>query len=98
MAFFISTFLLQVGPQEEQATDETYEQFEERVLNKRAAVMYRLCKSRMERSPSGDLYLSELTVRNNKKAVSLRVKFIFKKFENSPKKNQNLGSTLIFLI
>lgn len=72
-----------VGPQEEQATDETYEQFEERVLNKRAAVMYRLCKSRMERSPSGDLYLSELTVRNNKKAAAQKFYslLVLKKFK-----------------
>ncbi|KAL1465139.1 hypothetical protein WDU94_004729 [Cyamophila willieti] len=72
-----------VGPQEEQATDETYEQFEERVLNKRAAVMYRLVKSRMERTETGDLYLSDLTGRNSKKAVAQKFYslLVLKKFK-----------------
>ncbi|KAI5711485.1 hypothetical protein M8J75_000741 [Diaphorina citri] len=72
-----------VGPPEEQATDETYEQFEERVLNKRAAVMYRLVKSRMERTEGADLYLSDLTVRNNKKAVAQKFYslLVLKKFK-----------------
>jgi len=37
-----------VGPAEEQATDETYEQYEERVLNKRAVQMYHIVKSKLE--------------------------------------------------
>uniref|UniRef100_A0A8D8MCM6 Double-strand-break repair protein rad21 homolog n=1 Tax=Cacopsylla melanoneura TaxID=428564 RepID=A0A8D8MCM6_9HEMI len=72
-----------VGPQEEQATDETYEQFEERVLNKRAAVMYRLVKTRMDRTEAGDLYLSDLTHRNSKKAVAQKFYslLVLKKFK-----------------
>lgn len=70
-----------VGPQEEQATDETFEQFEERVLNKRAAHMYRLVKSRMERTDN--LHLSDLTYRNNKKQAAQKFysMLVLKKFK-----------------
>lgn len=54
---------------EEQATDETYEQFEERVLNKRAAHFYQLVKTKMQHTDK--LYLSDLTHRNNRKQVML---------------------------
>ncbi|KAL1123634.1 hypothetical protein AAG570_002710 [Ranatra chinensis] len=57
-----------VGPAEEQATDETFEQFEERVLNKRAAHMYNLVKSKMV--PDQELYFSVFTMRNNRKQVA----------------------------
>jgi cohesin complex subunit SCC1 len=47
--------------------DETYEQFEERVLNKRAGHMYHIVKSKLMRSDK--LYLSEMVHRNNRKQV-----------------------------
>ncbi|BES91784.1 Conserved region of Rad21 / Rec8 like protein [Nesidiocoris tenuis] len=56
-----------VGPvsPEEQANDETFEQFEERVLNKRAAHMYNLVKSKFD--CSDQLLFTHLVVRNNRK-------------------------------
>ena len=54
---------------EEQQVDETYEQFEERVLNKRAGHMYHIVKSKLMRSDK--LYLSEMVHRNNRKQVWL---------------------------
>jgi len=56
-----------VGPLEEQLADETYEQFEERVLNKRAAAMYHLVRAKLQ--ISSEIPFSEMTVRNNKKQV-----------------------------
>lgn len=56
------------GPPDEQQTDETYEQFEERVLNKRAAHMYHILKSRLARQST--LHFSEMAYRNNKKQVA----------------------------
>ena len=61
------------GPPEEQQTDETYEQFEERVLNKRAAHMYSVVKNKLAKNPDTPLYLSDMTQRNNQKQVSLFV-------------------------
>ncbi|XP_066992862.2 double-strand-break repair protein rad21 homolog isoform X2 [Anabrus simplex] len=61
-------FPASVGPPEEQGQDETYEQFEERVLNKRAAHMYHIVKSKLQRSDK--LFLSEMTHRNNRKQVA----------------------------
>lgn len=52
---------------EEQLVDETDEQFEERVLNKRACQMFSVVKSKLYRSDS--LYLSEMTQRNTRKQV-----------------------------
>jgi hypothetical protein len=52
---------------EEQQVDETYEQFEERVLNKRAGHMYHIVKSKLMRSDK--LFLSEMVHRNNRKQV-----------------------------
>lgn len=52
---------------EEQLADETYEQFEERVLNKRAATMYHLVRSKLEMSDS--IAFTDMTYRNNKKQV-----------------------------
>jgi len=61
-------FPASVGLPEEQQVDETYEQFEERVLNKRAGHMYHIVKSKLMRSDK--LYLSEMVHRNNRKQVA----------------------------
>jgi hypothetical protein len=53
---------------EEQLADETYEQFEERVLNKRAAAMYHLVRAKLQLSDA--IPFSEMTIRNTKKQVS----------------------------
>lgn len=47
--------------------DETDEQFEERVLNKRAAQMFVAVRDRMKKVDS--IFLSEMTIRNNRKQV-----------------------------
>lgn len=47
--------------------DETYEQFEERVLNKRAAHMYHVIKSKLDTKDR--LSLSEMAYKNNRKQV-----------------------------
>lgn len=47
--------------------DETYEQFEERVLNKRAAHMYHVIKSKLDTKDK--LTLSEMAYKNNRKQV-----------------------------
>lgn len=52
---------------EEQLVDETDEQFEERVLNKRAYQMFSLVKSKLNRNES--LYWTEMTQRNTRKQV-----------------------------
>jgi cohesin complex subunit SCC1 len=62
-------FPASVGPPEEQATDETYEQFEARVLNKRAAQMYHIIKSKLEVEPSIP-FSSMCTSRNTRKQVA----------------------------
>ena len=56
---------------EEQLADETYEQFEERVLNKRAAAMYHLVRAKLQMSDQ--IPFTEMTVRNNKKQVAYRL-------------------------
>uniref|UniRef100_A0A0A9YMQ0 Double-strand-break repair protein rad21 n=1 Tax=Lygus hesperus TaxID=30085 RepID=A0A0A9YMQ0_LYGHE len=53
---------------EEQANDETFEQFEERVLNKRAAHMYSLVKTKF--STVEKLTFTHLVNRNNRKQSS----------------------------
>ncbi|XP_055716236.1 double-strand-break repair protein rad21 homolog isoform X1 [Phlebotomus papatasi] len=53
---------------EEQLENETDEQFEERVLNKRAAQMFVAVKRKLLKSES--IQLSEMTYRNSKKQVS----------------------------
>lgn len=72
-----------VGPPEEQATDETFEQFEERVLNKRAAQFYHLVKTKMQTMDAPKLYLSDLTHRNNRKQVAQKFysSLVLKKFQ-----------------
>lgn len=47
--------------------NETDEQFEERVLNKRAAQMFLSVRARMQKVDS--IYLSEMTKRDNRKQV-----------------------------
>lgn len=54
---------------DEQATDETFEQYEERVLNKRAAQMYHIVKSKLE-VESAIPFSSMCTVRNTRKQVA----------------------------
>lgn len=49
--------------------NETDEQFEERVLNKRAAQMFVSVRARMQKVDS--IYLSEMTVKNNRKQVRI---------------------------
>lgn len=52
---------------DEQLADETYEQFEERVLNKRAAAMYSLVKAKLQLADA--INLNEIIARCNKKQV-----------------------------
>ncbi|XP_011685229.1 PREDICTED: double-strand-break repair protein rad21 homolog [Wasmannia auropunctata] len=70
-----------VGPQEEQQMDETYEQFEERVLNKRAAHMYHVIKSKLDTKDK--LTLSEMAYKNNRKQVAQKfyTLLVLKKFQ-----------------
>ncbi|XP_011061140.1 PREDICTED: double-strand-break repair protein rad21 homolog [Acromyrmex echinatior] len=70
-----------VGPQEEQQMDETYEQFEERVLNKRAAHMYHVIKSKFDTKDK--LTLSEMAFKNNRKQVAQKfyTLLVLKKFQ-----------------
>jgi cohesin complex subunit SCC1 len=59
-----------VGPPEEQQTDETYEQYEERVLNKRAVHMYHILKGKIDLNPQRPMFFSEMTHRNSRKQVN----------------------------
>lgn len=70
-----------VGPQEEQQVDETYEQFEERVLNKRAAHMYHVIKNKLDTKDR--LTLSEMAFKNNRKQVAQKfyTLLVLKKFQ-----------------
>ncbi|XP_043462432.1 double-strand-break repair protein rad21 homolog isoform X1 [Leptopilina heterotoma] len=70
-----------VGPQEEQQVDETYEQFEERVLNKRAAHMYHVIKSKLETKDR--LTLAEMAYKNNRKQAAQKfyTLLVLKKFQ-----------------
>jgi len=54
--------------------DETYEQFEERVLNKRAAHMYHVIKSKLDTKDK--LTLSEMAFKNNRKQVGIFKNYI----------------------
>ena len=54
--------------------DETIEQFEERVLNKRASQLYHLIKTKYDQGVE-KLFLSDLTHRNNRKQVIFYVEF-----------------------
>ena len=53
--------------QEEQAEDETYEEYEERVLNKRAASMFHTLKKKLR---SETLVFSQMVEHNSRKQVS----------------------------
>lgn len=55
--------------QNEQQQDETYEQFEERVLNKRAAHMYHTLKNKFDNKNS--LQFTDMIFRNNRKQVKI---------------------------
>uniref|UniRef100_A0A182K5Z1 Rad21/Rec8-like protein N-terminal domain-containing protein n=1 Tax=Anopheles christyi TaxID=43041 RepID=A0A182K5Z1_9DIPT len=68
-------------PNEEQQVDETIEQFEERVLNKRAAQMFLSVKSRLLKAEH--MMLSEMTHRNNKKQAAQKFYslLVLKKFK-----------------
>ncbi|XP_033230081.1 double-strand-break repair protein rad21 homolog isoform X3 [Belonocnema kinseyi] len=70
-----------VGPQEEQQVDETYEQFEERVLNKRAAHMYHVIKNKLDTKDR--LTLSEMAYKNNRKQAAQKfyTLLVLKKFQ-----------------
>lgn len=58
----------QPQPGEEQQENETDEQFEERVLNKRAAQMFVAVRSRLNKKDP--IYLSEMTYKNNRKQAA----------------------------
>ncbi|XP_058062210.1 double-strand-break repair protein rad21 homolog [Anopheles bellator] len=68
-------------PNDEQQVDETIEQFEERVLNKRAAQMFLSVKSRLLKADH--IMLSEMTHRNNKKQAAQKFYslLVLKKFK-----------------
>lgn len=68
-------------PGEEQQENETDEQFEERVLNKRAAQIFVTIKSRLNTKES--IYLSEMTTRNTKKQAAQKfyALLMLKKFQ-----------------
>ena len=51
--------------------DETIEQFEERVLNKRAAQLFISVRTKLQKNES--IFLSEMTFRNSKKQVSFSI-------------------------
>lgn len=63
-------FFVAQQPGDEQMENETDEQFEERVLNKRAAQMFLAVRARMQKSEQ--IYLSEMTVKNNRKQVCFK--------------------------
>ncbi|KAK7084536.1 Double-strand-break repair protein rad21 [Halocaridina rubra] len=59
--------------EEEQADDETYEQFEERVVNKRAAQMFHIIRKKLGHTRSNrqkTIPFSEFVIRNNRKQVA----------------------------
>lgn len=66
---------------EEQMIDETIEQFEERVLNKRAAQMFISVRTRLQRNEG--MYLSEMTYKNTKKQAAQKFYslLVLKKFQ-----------------
>uniref|UniRef100_A0A182QG97 Rad21/Rec8-like protein N-terminal domain-containing protein n=1 Tax=Anopheles farauti TaxID=69004 RepID=A0A182QG97_9DIPT len=78
---FPSSVGAQTHPNEEQQVDETIEQFEERVLNKRAAQMFLSVKSRLLKADQ--MMLSEMTHRNNKKQAAQKFYslLVLKKFK-----------------
>lgn len=69
------------GPAEEQQEDETDEQFEERVLNKRAAAMFKVIRTKLVDEES--LLLSEFTQNSSKKMAAQKFYslLVLKKFQ-----------------
>jgi cohesin complex subunit SCC1 len=69
------------GPVEEQQQDETDEQFEERVLNKRAYQMFTVVRSKLE--STNQITLTEMCYRNTKKQASQKFYslLVLKKFQ-----------------
>ncbi|KAF7992332.1 hypothetical protein HCN44_001657 [Aphidius gifuensis] len=69
------------GPTDEQQVDETYEQFEERVVNKRAANMYTAIKSKLDIKDR--LTLSEIASKNLRKQAAQKfyTLLVLKKFQ-----------------
>uniref|UniRef100_U5EIC0 Putative rad21 protein a n=1 Tax=Corethrella appendiculata TaxID=1370023 RepID=U5EIC0_9DIPT len=67
--------------QDEQLMDETIEQFEERVLNKRAAQLFLSVRGRLQRQEH--MVLSDMTYRNNKKQAAQKFYslLVLKKFQ-----------------
>ncbi|XP_031619542.1 double-strand-break repair protein rad21 homolog [Contarinia nasturtii] len=68
-------------PGDEQMENETDEQFEERVLNKRAAQMFVSVRARLQKQDS--IQLSEMTYRNNRKQAAQKFYslLVLKKFQ-----------------
>lgn len=66
---------------DEQGVDETVEQFEERVLNKRAAALFVTVRGKLQKRDC--MYLSEMTHRNNKKQAAQKFYslLVLKKFQ-----------------
>lgn len=60
---------------EEQMVDESIEQFEERVLNKRAAQLFVNIRAKLQKTDK--IYLSDMTYRNTKKQVSTADQLLF---------------------
>lgn len=69
-------------PNEEQMIDETIEQFEERVLNKRAAQLFVTVRAKLQKQDS--IYLSELAYKNSKKQVKYNNFYIIINFSVYP--------------
>lgn len=69
------------GVDEQQGVDETTEQFEERVLNKRAAQLFVTVRAKIQKREP--IYLSEMTVRNNRKQAAQKFYslLVLKKFQ-----------------
>lgn len=64
----LTEFISIQQPGDEQMENETDEQFEERVLNKRAAQMFVSVRARLQKQDS--IQLSDMTYRNNRKQVN----------------------------
>lgn len=62
-------------PDDQQLADETDEQFEERVLNKRAYQMFTVVRGKLQRNDH--MYLSDMTLRNTRKQVSFALYLVF---------------------
>ncbi|XP_074033651.1 RAD21 cohesin complex component verthandi isoform X2 [Leptinotarsa decemlineata] len=65
---WVGDYEYEAGPVEEQQVDETDEQFEERVLNKRAYQMFTVVKQKFHQTDK--ITLTEMCHRNNKKQAS----------------------------